>query len=95
LSVTELKKPSRKLKLLASGRERWARLKEAHKHFNDISQWQRLTIKGRFNVDMGLPAVVRWLATVAGFADGKVLLWRLNLQCLASFGGVRATTIDI
>ncbi|SCX96150.1 bifunctional [glutamine synthetase] adenylyltransferase/[glutamine synthetase]-adenylyl-L-tyrosine phosphorylase [Microvirga guangxiensis] len=53
-------------------------LVEAHRQFNAIFQWQRLTIEGAFNPDHVPPAIFKRLATVAGLPDAKVLLTHLN-----------------
>jgi glutamate-ammonia-ligase adenylyltransferase len=53
-------------------------LTEAHKLFNAIFQWQRLTIEGRFDADKVPPAILKRLATVAGLPSAKVLLEQLQ-----------------
>ncbi|HZW48182.1 MAG TPA: bifunctional [glutamine synthetase] adenylyltransferase/[glutamine synthetase]-adenylyl-L-tyrosine phosphorylase, partial [Microvirga sp.] len=53
-------------------------LVEAHRQFNAIFQWQRLTIEGSFNPDRVPPAIFKRLATIAGLPDAKVLLTHLN-----------------
>ncbi|MBJ6126173.1 bifunctional [glutamine synthetase] adenylyltransferase/[glutamine synthetase]-adenylyl-L-tyrosine phosphorylase [Microvirga splendida] len=53
-------------------------LAEAHRLFNDIFQWQRLTIEGKFDAE-NVPAVIlKRLATVAGLPSTKVLLEHLG-----------------
>ena len=47
---------------------------EAHQLFNDIFQWQRLTIEGAFDAEKVPPAILKRLATVAGLPSAKVLL---------------------
>ena len=51
---------------------------EAHRQFNAIFQWQRLTIEGAFEPDQVSPAIFKRLATIAGLPDAKVLLTHLN-----------------
>jgi len=48
-------------------------LTEAHRLFNDIFQWQRLTIEGRFDAEKVPPVILKRLATVAGLPSAKVL----------------------
>jgi glutamate-ammonia-ligase adenylyltransferase len=56
------------------GEEDARTLIEAHKLFNDIFQWQRLTIEGKFDAETVLPVILKRLATVAGLPSAKVLL---------------------
>jgi glutamate-ammonia-ligase adenylyltransferase len=51
---------------------------EAHKLFNDIFQWQRLTIEGRFDAPSVPPAILKRLAGVAGLPNAQVLLGHLD-----------------
>jgi len=51
---------------------------EAHRLFNAILQWQRLTIEGKFDPETVPPVILKRLATVAGLPDEKVLLEHLN-----------------
>jgi glutamate-ammonia-ligase adenylyltransferase len=51
---------------------------EAHRQFNAIFQWQRLTIEGAFDPARVSPAIFKRLATVAGLPDAKVLLTHMN-----------------
>ena len=51
---------------------------EAHRLFNAIFQWQRLTIEGTFDPATVPPVILKRLATVAGLPDAKVLLEHLN-----------------
>ncbi|WP_112663082.1 bifunctional [glutamine synthetase] adenylyltransferase/[glutamine synthetase]-adenylyl-L-tyrosine phosphorylase [Microvirga flavescens] len=51
---------------------------EAHRLFNAVFQWQRLTIEGRFDAAAVRPAILKRLATVAGVPNAKVLLATLN-----------------
>ena len=53
-------------------------LREAHRQFNAIFQWQRLAIEGAFDPDRVPPAIFKRLATIAGLPDAKVLLTHLN-----------------
>jgi glutamate-ammonia-ligase adenylyltransferase len=53
-------------------------LTEAHRLFNAIFQWQRLTIEGPFDPATVPPAILKRLATVAGLPDAKVLLTHLD-----------------
>ena len=53
-------------------------LVEAHRLFNAIFQWQRLTIEGRFDPATAPPAILRRLATVAGLPNPNVLLHHLK-----------------
>ncbi|HEY8382717.1 MAG TPA: bifunctional [glutamine synthetase] adenylyltransferase/[glutamine synthetase]-adenylyl-L-tyrosine phosphorylase [Microvirga sp.] len=48
-------------------------LTDAHKLFNDIFQWQRLTIEGTFDVASVPKAILKRLATVAGLPSAEVL----------------------
>jgi len=48
-------------------------LVEAHRLLNDVFQWQRLTIEGRFDLGSVPPAILKRLATVAGLPSAKVL----------------------
>ncbi|MEE1611200.1 bifunctional [glutamine synthetase] adenylyltransferase/[glutamine synthetase]-adenylyl-L-tyrosine phosphorylase [Microvirga sp. CF3016] len=50
---------------------------EAHKLFNDIFQWQRLTIEGRFDAEAVPKPILKRLATVAGLPNATVLLSHL------------------
>ncbi|NBJ11530.1 bifunctional [glutamine synthetase] adenylyltransferase/[glutamine synthetase]-adenylyl-L-tyrosine phosphorylase [Microvirga sp. SYSU G3D207] len=52
-------------------------LTEAHRLFNDIFQWQRLTIEGTFDAEKVPPVILKRLATVAGLPSAKVLLEHL------------------
>ena len=51
---------------------------EAHRLFNDIFQWQRLTIEGAFDAERVPPVILKRLATVAGLPSAKVLLEHLG-----------------
>ncbi len=51
---------------------------EAHRLFNAIFQWQRLTIEGRFDPASAPPAILRRLASVAGLPNPNVLLHHLK-----------------
>jgi glutamate-ammonia-ligase adenylyltransferase len=51
---------------------------EAHRLFNDIFQWQRLTIEGTFDAERVPPVILKRLATVAGLPSAKVLLEHLG-----------------
>ncbi len=53
-------------------------LREAHRQFNAILQWQRLAIEGDFDPDRVPPAIFKRLAAIAGLPDAKVLLTHLN-----------------
>jgi glutamate-ammonia-ligase adenylyltransferase len=53
-------------------------LANAHKLFNDVFQWQRLTIEGHFDGSAVRPAILKRLAAVAGLPNAKVLLGHLN-----------------
>lgn len=53
-------------------------LTEAHRLFNDIFQWQRLTIEGAFDAERVPAAILKRLATVAGLPSAKVLLEHLG-----------------
>jgi glutamate-ammonia-ligase adenylyltransferase len=53
-------------------------LTEAHRLFNDIFQWQRLTIEGTFDAEKVPPVILKRLATVAGLPSAKVLLEHLG-----------------
>ena len=53
-------------------------LVEAHRLFNEIFQWQRLTIEGRFDADAVPRAILKRLATVAGLPSAKALLGHLD-----------------
>jgi glutamate-ammonia-ligase adenylyltransferase len=55
-----------------------ALLAEAQRLFNDIFQWQRLTIEGRFDVAAVPGAILRRLAGVAGLPNERVLLGHLD-----------------
>jgi glutamate-ammonia-ligase adenylyltransferase len=54
---------------------------EAHRLFNDIFQWQRLTIEGSFDAEKVPPVILKRLATVAGLPSAKVLLEHLGGMC--------------
>jgi hypothetical protein len=54
---------------------------DAHKLFNDIFQWQRLTIEGSFDAEKVPPVILKRLATVAGLPSAKVLLEHLGGMC--------------
>jgi glutamate-ammonia-ligase adenylyltransferase len=60
------------------GEEEARSLVEAHRLFNAIFQWQRLTIEGRFDPASVSPAILKRLATVAGLPNPKVLLHHLR-----------------
>jgi len=47
---------------------------EAHRLFNDIFQWQRLTIDGKFDAEKVPAVILKRLATVAGLPSAKVLM---------------------
>jgi glutamate-ammonia-ligase adenylyltransferase len=51
---------------------------EAHRLFNDIFQWQRLTIEGKFEAQSVQPVILKRLATIAGLPSVKVLLEHLG-----------------
>ena len=51
---------------------------DAHKLFNDIFQWQRLTIEGKFDAEKVPPVILKRLATVAGLPSAQVLLEHLG-----------------
>jgi glutamate-ammonia-ligase adenylyltransferase len=51
---------------------------EAHKLFNDVFQWQRLTIEGRFDAEAVPKPILKRLATVAGLPNATVLLSHLT-----------------
>ncbi|MBA1158031.1 bifunctional [glutamine synthetase] adenylyltransferase/[glutamine synthetase]-adenylyl-L-tyrosine phosphorylase [Microvirga mediterraneensis] len=51
---------------------------EAHKLFNDIFQWQRLTIEGRFDAETAPKPILKRLSTVAGLPNETVLLSHLS-----------------
>ena len=53
-------------------------LVDAHRLFNDVHQWQRLAIEGRFSADAVPPPILKRLALVAGLPDEKVLLEHLK-----------------
>ena len=53
-------------------------LAEAHRLFNDIFQWQRLTIEGRFDADRVPRPILKRLAAVAGLPSAKALLASLD-----------------
>ena len=53
-------------------------LVEAHRLFNEIFQWQRLTIEGRFDADAVPRPILKRLATVAGLPSAKALLGHLD-----------------
>jgi [glutamine synthetase] adenylyltransferase / [glutamine synthetase]-adenylyl-L-tyrosine phosphorylase len=64
---------------------------EAHKLFNDIFQWQRLTIEGRFDAETAPQPILKRLATVAGLPNATVLLSHLKdtyRQVTEIFGAV-------
>ncbi|MBB4041383.1 glutamate-ammonia-ligase adenylyltransferase [Microvirga flocculans] len=46
---------------------------EAHRILNDIFQWQRLTIEGKFDAEKVPPVILKRLATVAGSPSAQVL----------------------
>jgi glutamate-ammonia-ligase adenylyltransferase len=48
-------------------------LTEAHRLFNDIFQWQRLTIEGKFDAEKVPPIILKRLATVAGLPSVKMM----------------------
>ncbi|MBF9195206.1 bifunctional [glutamine synthetase] adenylyltransferase/[glutamine synthetase]-adenylyl-L-tyrosine phosphorylase [Microvirga terrestris] len=62
---------------------------EAHKLFNDIFQWQRLTIEGKFDVETVPSVILKRLATVAGLPSAKVLL-----EHMASMRGEVTQTVS-
>lgn len=76
LASEETFSEARKAGLLDENDERT--LVEAHRLFNAIFQWQRLTIEGSFDPAAIRPAILKRLATVAGLPDAKVLLDHLN-----------------
>lgn len=51
---------------------------DAHKLFNDVFQWQRLTIEGRFDAEAVPKPILKRLATVAGLPNATVLLSHLT-----------------
>lgn len=53
-------------------------LAEAHRLFNDIFQWQRLTIEGRFDAAAVSPAILKRLSAAVGLPNPKVLESHLN-----------------
>ncbi|WP_262271013.1 bifunctional [glutamine synthetase] adenylyltransferase/[glutamine synthetase]-adenylyl-L-tyrosine phosphorylase [Microvirga yunnanensis] len=61
-------------------REAGRSLIEAHKLLNDIFQWQRLTIEGRFDAESVPQPILKRLATVAGLPNATVLLSHLAEQ---------------
>jgi [glutamine synthetase] adenylyltransferase / [glutamine synthetase]-adenylyl-L-tyrosine phosphorylase len=66
---------------------------EAHRLFNDIFQWQRLTIEGKFDAEKVPPVILKRLATVAGLPSAQVLQEHLgNVQGTVTkiFGGAPA-----
>jgi glutamate-ammonia-ligase adenylyltransferase len=67
---------ARKIGLLGEGDAHT--LIEAHRLFNAIFQWQRLTIEGPFDPAAVPPTILKRLASVAGLPDEKVLLDHLN-----------------
>ena len=66
-------------------------LVDAHKLFNDIFQWQRLTIEGRFDAETAPKPILKRLATVAGLPNETVLLSHLTDM----YGQVRAITDSV
>jgi glutamate-ammonia-ligase adenylyltransferase len=68
-------------------------LNDAHRLLNDIHQWQRLTIEGKFDGAQVPKGILARLAAVAGLPSGKVLLSHLNAtrtQVRQIFGRVLA-----
>ncbi|MBB3018561.1 glutamate-ammonia-ligase adenylyltransferase [Microvirga lupini] len=51
---------------------------EAHKMLNDVFQWQRLTIEGKFDAGAVPPVILKRLATVAGLPSAKVLVEQMQ-----------------
>ena len=51
---------------------------DAHKLLNDIFQWQRLTIEGRFDAETAPKPILKRLSTVAGLPNETVLLSHLT-----------------
>lgn len=51
---------------------------DAYRLFNDIFQWQRLTIEGTFDAEKVPPVILKRLATVAGLPSAMVLLSQLQ-----------------
>ncbi|EIM25457.1 bifunctional [glutamine synthetase] adenylyltransferase/[glutamine synthetase]-adenylyl-L-tyrosine phosphorylase [Microvirga lotononidis] len=51
---------------------------DAHKLLNDIFQWQRLTIEGRFDAETAPRPILKRLSTVAGLPNETVLLSHLS-----------------
>ncbi|WP_114945552.1 bifunctional [glutamine synthetase] adenylyltransferase/[glutamine synthetase]-adenylyl-L-tyrosine phosphorylase [Microvirga calopogonii] len=51
---------------------------DAHKLFNDVFQWQRLTIEGRFDAETAPKPILKRLSTVAGLPNETVLLSHLT-----------------
>jgi glutamate-ammonia-ligase adenylyltransferase len=52
-------------------------LEAAHRLFNDVFQWQRLTIEGDFDAAKVPPAILQRLAAVAGLPSAKKLMEHL------------------
>jgi [glutamine synthetase] adenylyltransferase / [glutamine synthetase]-adenylyl-L-tyrosine phosphorylase len=50
-----------------------ARLREAQRLFNDVFQWQRLTVEGRFDPETVSPAIFKRLASVVGLPGPESL----------------------
>jgi glutamate-ammonia-ligase adenylyltransferase len=53
-------------------------LETAHRLFNDVFQWQRLTIEGDFKAPEVPPAILQRLAAVPGLPNAKALLDHLG-----------------
>jgi glutamate-ammonia-ligase adenylyltransferase len=51
---------------------------DAHRLLNDVHQWQRLTIEGKFDGAQVPKGILARLAAVAGLPSGKVLVNHLN-----------------
>ncbi len=66
---------------------------EAHKLFNAIFQWQRLTIEGSFDPSAVSPAILKRLATVAGLPNPKVLLHHLK-ETQAQVAGIYGKVLE-
>jgi glutamate-ammonia-ligase adenylyltransferase len=60
------------------GEEEARTLSDAHRLLNDIFQWQRLTIEGKFDTKSVPPAILKRLATAAGLPSAKALASHLG-----------------
>jgi [glutamine synthetase] adenylyltransferase / [glutamine synthetase]-adenylyl-L-tyrosine phosphorylase len=68
-------------------------LVEAHKLFNAIFQWQRLTIEESFDPSTVSPSILKRLATVAGLPNQKVLLHQLK-ETQAQVAGIYGKVLE-